>query len=195
MTESRTPQSRRRGAELEEALLRAALGEIAEVGYGRLTMEGVAARASTGKAAVYRRWSDKHDLVLAALQHVIPRVPEPDPDRSVRENLRAMLSTLGGVLAGRSDVPAISLIADMLREPALRDGFVEGIIQPRLNMIESMLRHAESTGEIPAGRLGPFAAVTGPALLLHSLLLTGQSPGPDDVDRVVDTVLGADHDT
>src|ERR1700730_8016991 len=70
-------RSRRRGEVLERALYEATLAEMAEVGYGRLTMEGIAARAHTGKAALYRRWASKHDLVHAALVFAVPPVPEP----------------------------------------------------------------------------------------------------------------------
>ena len=45
---------RRRGPELEAALLDAVWWELAETGYARLTMEGVAARANTGKQVLYR---------------------------------------------------------------------------------------------------------------------------------------------
>ena len=60
-------RSRRRGEVLERALYEATLAELAEVGYGGLTMEGIAARAHTGKAALYRRWATKCELVHAAL--------------------------------------------------------------------------------------------------------------------------------
>ena len=50
-------------------------------------MEGVAAGARTGKAAVYRRWPSKEDLVADALRAGLPRL-EAAPDRgSVREDL------------------------------------------------------------------------------------------------------------
>jgi len=65
----RPPRQRRRGEELEAALLEAAWDELAEVGFGKLTMESVAARARTGVAVLYRRWPRKDDLVLAALRH------------------------------------------------------------------------------------------------------------------------------
>ncbi len=75
-------RSRRRGEVLERALCSATLAELIAVGYGRLTMEGIAARAQTGKAAPYRRWASKHDLVQAALQYAVPPPPEPRPGRS-----------------------------------------------------------------------------------------------------------------
>ena len=64
-------KSRRRGEVLERALYEATLAELAEVGYGGLTMEGIAARARTGKAALYRRWCSKHDLVHAVWRPLV----------------------------------------------------------------------------------------------------------------------------
>ena len=70
---------RRRGAVLERAILDAALEQLSTVGWNGLTMEGVAAGAQTGKAAVYRRWPSKEDLVADALQAGLPRIEEaPD---------------------------------------------------------------------------------------------------------------------
>src|SRR5438093_6245104 len=52
-----------------------------------LTMEGVAAGAQTGKAAVYRRWPSKEDLVADALEAGLPRFEEVPDLGSVREDL------------------------------------------------------------------------------------------------------------
>jgi AcrR family transcriptional regulator len=60
-------RQRRRGEELEAALLDAAWDELVKAGFARLTMESVAARAKTGVAVLYRRWPNKDDLVLAAI--------------------------------------------------------------------------------------------------------------------------------
>ncbi|CAM5724390.1 hypothetical protein SVIOM342S_03175 [Streptomyces violaceorubidus] len=68
---AQTP-SRRRGAVLERAILEAALDQLGTVGWNGLTMEGVAAGAQTGKAAVYRRWPSKEDLVADALRSGLP---------------------------------------------------------------------------------------------------------------------------
>src|SRR5271156_4746093 len=92
-------RTRRRGKQLEDALYDAALAELATVGYGGLTMEGIAARARTGKAALYRRWSSKHDLVQGALLYPLPPLPEPRSDRSARGNLLAIFTAHCDVVA------------------------------------------------------------------------------------------------
>ncbi|WP_211763301.1 TetR/AcrR family transcriptional regulator [Kutzneria sp. CA-103260] len=182
-------RSRRRGPELEHALYEAALAELVEVGYGRLTMEGVAARARTGKAAVYRRWSSRQALVLDAVRHSMPPLPGFDPAMPPRDNLRVVFGKLCGVFAGETSFPGLAVITGLLGDSALRDTFVEAIVRPRLQVIESILAHAEQTGDVAPGALSPLAPHIGPAMIMHSFLLTGAAPSEADITRIIDIVL------
>src|ERR1700761_2236131 len=96
----RAGRSRRRGEVLERALYDATLAELAAVGYGGLTMEGIAARAHTGKAALYRRWAGKCELVHAALVYALPPLPEPRAGRSPREALLTAFIAHRDLVAG-----------------------------------------------------------------------------------------------
>lgn len=64
--------SRRRGTELEAALLQAA--------YAQLTMEGVASRAATSKSVLYRRWPNREALVLAAMRRLFVPISSQIPE-------------------------------------------------------------------------------------------------------------------
>lgn len=182
-------RTRRRGEDLEQALYAATLAELGEHGYSALTMERVAARARTGKAALYRRWSSKRELVLSALQYAMPELSEIDPSQPVRESLREVLATLCGVLTDETPMPGISMAADLFREPELRASFAEQLVAPRLEVIDTILRRGVETGELDANMLGPMVARTGPALILDTVLLTGQPPTDHDLDHIVETVL------
>src|ERR1700749_3812536 len=100
---------RRRGQEPENALLDAAWDELADVGFGSLTMESVAARAKTGVAVLYRRWPNKSDLVLAAIEHYrrthAVEVPDTGPLRG------DMLALLSGFSDGRSSFTTVMTAA------------------------------------------------------------------------------------
>src|SRR5699024_11039722 len=89
MAEART---RRRGAELESALLSAAWDQLVAEGYGRFTFEAIAERAGTSKPVLYRRWSTREELLRAALRHrgaaTVPEVPDTG---SLREDLKGSL--------------------------------------------------------------------------------------------------------
>ncbi|QRX89523.1 TetR/AcrR family transcriptional regulator [Streptomyces noursei] len=188
MAESATP-GRRRGTELEHAIYVATLDELAANGYGRLTMDGIAARAGTGKAALYRRWPGKQPLVLDALHYALPPLPEPNPEHSTRDNLAGALGAFNDVLSGRTLIPGIEFIVDMLHEPELRAMFAERIITPRLERIEAILRAGVRSGEFGPEIVHPLAARTGPALILQSFLLTGEPPSPREIDLIIDTVI------
>jgi AcrR family transcriptional regulator len=184
-----TVRTRRRGKQLEDALYDAALAELAAVGYGGLTMEGIAARARTGKAALYRRWSSKHDLVQAALLYTLPPLSEPRPDRSARENLLAYFSAHCDVVAGKTAFPGLRIMNQLLHEPELRAIFADAVVGPRLHIIESILQAGVVNGEIDATTLTPYTARVGTALINQQVLLTGAPPNKRQLAQIVDTVM------
>jgi AcrR family transcriptional regulator len=188
MAEHRT---RRRGKELEDALYDATLAELAAVGYGGLTMEGIAARARTGKAALYRRWTCKHDLVQAALLYALPPTPEPRTDRSARDNLMAVFAAHCDVLAGKTAFPSLAIMNQLLHEPELRAIFADAVVAPRLQITESILQAGVANGEINAAALTPYTARVGPALINQQLLLTGAPPNKRQLAHIVDTVVAS----
>ena len=182
-------RSRRRGQVLEHALYEATLAELAEVGYGGLTMEGIAARARTGKAALYRRWASKCELVHAALVFALPPVPEPRPGRSAREKLLAMFTAHRDMLAGKTAFPGLDIIHQLLHEPEMRAIFADAVVGPRLKTVESILRAAVANGDIDPATITPLTARIGPALINQHFLLAGEPPNRRDLALIVDTVI------
>jgi AcrR family transcriptional regulator len=182
-------RSRRRGEVLERALYEATLAELAEVGYGGLTMEGIAARAHTGKAALYRRWCSKHDLVHAALVYALPPLPELRSGRSARENLLAIFTAHRDMLAGKTTFPGLEVIHQLLHEPEMRTIFADAVVCPRLKIVESILQAAIDDGDLDPATVTPLTARVGPALINHHFLLTGEPPTRRELALVIDTVI------
>jgi len=182
-------RSRRRGEVLERALYEATLAELAEVGYGGLTMEGIAARAHTGKAALYRRWASKHDLVHAALVFTLPPVPEPRSGRSARDSLLALFTAHRDILAGKTAFPGLDIIHQLLHEPEMRAIFADAVVGPRLKIIDSILQAAVDDGDIDPANVTPLTARVRPALINQHFLLTGEPPNRRELALVVDTVI------
>jgi len=182
-------RSRRRGEVLERALYSATLAELAAVGYGGLTMEGIAARAHTGKAALYRRWASKHDLVQAAMTHNVPPLPEPRAGRSARENLLAVFTAHRDVLAGKTDFPGLEIISQLIHEPELRAIFVDAVVVPRVKIVESILKTAVHDGDIDPATITPLTARIGSALINQHFMLTGTPPTRRELALIVDTVI------
>lgn len=116
---------RPRSASADRAIMRATLELLAEVGFGRLSVEGVAARAGVGKTTIYRRWPSKVNLVLAAVSGLVQQtIPIPDTG-STREDLlilvRSVIDTLSETIGGRilahlvAETPVNAELADALR--------------------------------------------------------------------------------
>ena len=85
-------QERRRGADLEDAILDAAWEQLTAEGYGRFTIDTVAARARTSKPVLYRRWKTSDELLRAAIRHrgAVTEVPDPDTG-TLRGDMLALL--------------------------------------------------------------------------------------------------------
>lgn len=182
--------TRRRGETLEHAIYAATLAELTESGYGNLTMERIAARARTGKAALYRRWPAKRELVLDALAHAIPAPHQPDPDRSTRDNLLAALTVMNDFFGGRTGFPSITVVLEVLHDAGLRLAFTDAVIKPRLRALESILRDGCARGEVrPEAAADPLVVRTAPALILQSFLLTGRAPTPAQLTHIVDEIV------
>lgn len=182
--------TRRRGAALVRAIHDAALAELSGAGYARLSMEAVAARAGTGKAALYRRWPTKQDLVIDALNAALPDLSGPLEDAgTLRESLITCLRGMRDVLAGRTSFPDVTVLVELLREPELAKAYREKLITVRMAIIRTVLDRAVERGELAADRITPLLVRTGPALILQGLLMTGKPSSDAEVARIVDEVL------
>ena len=111
--------TRRRGVDLETAILDATLDLLATSGLGSLTMEGVAAAAHTGKASVYRRWPSKEDLLVDAMRHGLPPLDEGPDTGSVREDLLVLLRVMLRDINSRTGCVMQAFMLDSAVDPNL----------------------------------------------------------------------------
>ncbi|MEU4445520.1 TetR/AcrR family transcriptional regulator [Actinosynnema sp. NPDC050801] len=144
-------KSRRRGAELEHAILDAAWDELRDVGYARLTIEAVAARAGTSKPVIYRRWAGRAELVLAAWFRNIPVEPDVPDTGSLDGDLRVLFSRI----ARRADSMMNEMVAGVMGE-AFRHPEVAALLTERLahpapltDAVEAIVGKAAARAELP----------------------------------------------
>src|SRR5919205_4290078 len=84
-----------------DGVTRAAIPRLlADVGYGALTMDAVAAEAGVGKATIYRRWRTKQDLVVDTIADLNRDEANPPDTGSLEGDLRQMLHRLVAVISG-----------------------------------------------------------------------------------------------
>ncbi|QAY71191.1 TetR/AcrR family transcriptional regulator [Xylanimonas protaetiae] len=184
------PARRRRGAELETALLEAAWAELVEKGYDALTYEGVAARAGTSRAVVYRRWPSKPDLVRAVVVHgARAETYEPIDTGSLRGDLLALL-TWANRARVRVGLTAFHRLTGYFAETGtalsdLREVFVGG----REPSTEAFYRRAVARGEVKEENLTPRARSLAFDLMRGELLMTLRPVSPEVIEEIVDDVV------
>lgn len=175
------PATRRRGAELEAALLDAAWNELTAVGYGAFTMDGVAARAKTSRAVLYRRWPNRPELALAAVRHHTKLAPTEIPDTgTLREDVLALLRRLS---AQSSELAGIFsfLIADYFNETGLPAAALrERVLAGQPTAMQAILDRAAARGEIDPDRVSPRIASLPLDLVRHDVIMN-RSEVPDAV--------------
>ncbi|MGW4369968.1 TetR/AcrR family transcriptional regulator [Nocardia takedensis] len=181
-------QTRRRGAELEAAILRAAADELTETGYAGLTMDRVAARAGTNKNALYRRWPNRLALGVAAYRLLGATVALPDTGslrgdalEQLRRANRHWSSPLGAIL--RDLMAAAGGAAELLAQ--LPDESADSTTTAWL----TILGRAVARGEIRPEALHPRVATVAIVLLRNEFVVRGVPSAPDDVlVEIVDQV-------
>ncbi len=169
-------------------VLDATLDELADVGYGALTIEGVARRARVGKATIYRHWDGKLDLVSDAVLTLEPAVAPPDLDDH-RDRITGMIHGIAQYLAeSRFSTCLPALIEAGERDHAVRD-FHHRVSADRRARTVGLLDAARDAGHLASGTDTQLLAelLVGPLILRR---LTSPEPFPPErVDQLVATVL------
>ncbi len=174
---------------MDEAILRATIRLLSEVGYVQLTVAEVARRAGVSKPAIYRRWAQKSQLVVEAM--VTQMRPGKDNDSgsaaddlvALTEQLIELLTrtALGRVLPG--------LVAEMVADPALAASYRDLIIRPNQRQWRAAVERGIASGELSAQTDIDFVlnALAGP--LYFCLLITGDPIDEGYARAAVDLVL------
>lgn len=179
--------TRRRGDALQDAIFDAVFDQLRTVGYGGLTMDGIAATARTGKAAIYRRWDNKTALIQDAVRNALPS-PAKVP---VTDDLRADLLALLRCVAKAYDVtdgPSLHLLLVETGSDC-RAVVNAQVIEPCRRLIQDALERGAARGEVAPGVATRLVASIGPAIIIQQALLEGTTVRDDDVIALVDNVL------
>lgn len=124
----RKATSRRRGEALEQAILDAVWDEFREVGFSKLTMEGVAKRAGTSKPVLYRRWSSPVELMIACAASRVPKAESVPDSGTLRGDTIALLTLAHERMRVVGQTAMLSMLAQVSVDPEARKVLIEGIV-------------------------------------------------------------------
>jgi AcrR family transcriptional regulator len=138
---------RPRSARVDEAIIAAVVGLLTEgTPADALSIEAVAARAGVGKAAIYRRWSNK-DALLVDVVASLKGPPAELAGVSVRDDLVTLLRPVGHQARAAAATVLPCLISELKRSPTLYQCYQQ-VTEPRRELMREVLRRGIAQGEL-----------------------------------------------
>ncbi|MFF0738769.1 TetR/AcrR family transcriptional regulator [Streptomyces sp. NPDC004111] len=181
---------RRSGPDLTQAIMRTTLELGQELGYARLSIEAIAARAGVGKHTVYRRWPSKGALMLDSLLSLSESALDYPDTGDVIADLRRQIYEAVDLLAGAPFSPLFrALVGEAQHDPGVATALNERFIAPQAAKTAARLKTARAQGQLsPDFDLDlAMAILSGP--LYFRLLITQEPLTRDYVDRLLDTLF------
>ncbi|WP_218021292.1 TetR/AcrR family transcriptional regulator [Nocardia crassostreae] len=172
------------------AILKVTLDLAQEVGYAKLSIEGIAARAGVGKHTVYRRWPSKGALFLDALLSSIEEdLSYPDTGDVVADLRTQMLSATNVLARPPYNTLYAALVGEAQHDPAIAKTLHERFIEPQARRTIDRLCSAQEKGQLPPDLDLEMALTVLYGPLYFIFLLTPETLSADHVNRLLDTVL------
>ncbi|MDQ0580645.1 TetR/AcrR family transcriptional regulator [Streptomyces rishiriensis] len=156
------PDTTRRSERSRRAIYDAALALVAEIGYTKTTIEGIAARAGVGKQTIYRWWGSKADVLLEAFLDLSEqaardagasdREPYVIPDTGdLAADIKAVLrATVDQLTDPRFEAPSRALAAEGVVNEQVGREFTAKLMEPSIQLYVDRLRSAQEAGQVRA---------------------------------------------
>ncbi len=177
-------RGRPRDARIDDAVLDATLRLLGDVGYQAMSIAAIAEAAGVGRPAIYRQFSSKADLVVAAVLR-LNAGPDPELPAHPREALGTLLARTAEALASPGGLATLgSLLVQERRDPELLAAFRRQVFDPRHAVVHGVLRDGVERGIVAADAdfeaidAGLFGAVLARAVL-------GEPVDDAWIDRVI----------
>src|SRR4051812_40225607 len=186
------PAGRPRSEKAEKAIVEATPDLLGDgIRGSRLSIEAIAARAGVGKPTIYRRWTNKEDLVVDALASLKPPIPL-SRGGSVRDDLVTYLRVIREESRHQRTRCIMNIaMTDTERHPRLAERFREIAIKPRREVVLAVLRRGVETGELRADLDVEVAmGMLSGAIIWHVKWSSPDDEPSDDLpERIVDEAL------
>jgi AcrR family transcriptional regulator len=146
---------RPRSAEADAAIMDATREELVEMGWSKLTVGHVAARAGVAKTTLYRRWSNKGELVVHAVAALFDELELPDCG-SLQADIECVVLSFADLLQRPgTNASLMSVVAESTHDPALRQHIREAIVERQKRLVLQGRERAQARGELPPDTADP----------------------------------------
>lgn len=168
--EQQRPTGRPRDPDISERLISAALEEYAQTGWAAFTMQRVAQRAGVGKSALYRRWADREQLLVASIESVALPLATTLDSGSLRDDLADAATRILRHFLDPMGWATLRISVDSAVDLTTLDPFQERIIRALNSGVTEIFTRATDRGEIaPEVPIRPLVESLFGSLLIHVL--------------------------
>jgi AcrR family transcriptional regulator len=173
----------------EHAIETAAIELVQEVGYERCTMGAIAERARASKATIYRRWRNKQELLVSALQQHSLNSPIDVDNGNLREDLIELITEKVKVLKS-PDGALISELLSAAQVDAELGRLLPNTIREQQDLsIVQVLNRGIERGEIsPAADIELLLEII-PAIFAYRIFTTRQNVNHKFIEQLVDQII------
>ncbi|MGH8880502.1 MAG: TetR/AcrR family transcriptional regulator, partial [Stackebrandtia sp.] len=185
-----TNEGTTRADDRTQAIMRATLEVAKELGYSKLSIEAVAARAGVGKHTIYRRWPSKgmlfHDSLMALREPgaVFPETGDIDAD--LRRRMHATVDMMTTEPWG----PLFQALAgEIQHDPVVAASLNERFFRPLEEKTAARIKRAKEQGQLSADFDPDLAQAMLAGPLYYRFLITQEPVTHDYVDRVLDALF------
>ena len=145
------PRGRPRDPQVEHDVVTSALEHLADVGFMRFSVESVAAMSGVSKAAIYRRFAGRDELITASLARLNDDLPAIPQSGSAIERLSLMLGRIrSGISSSLTGRIMMHVVGEGQRQPELTEVFFQQVLKPRRRRIIEVLNDGIRDGEFHA---------------------------------------------
>ncbi len=185
---SPAPNPELRNATSHQAILDATFELAVSKGYGKLTIEAIAAKAGVGKQTIYRWWPSKGAIALEAINDQIGSATDFPDTGDIAADLKTQVTALSRMFAGDVGCVYRGVIAEAQHDPKLMQNVRDTFVEPRQTNASKRLEVAIRAGQI-RDDLSPLVMtnlIYGPVYLRFLLGVGDVLDAPNLVEHVLD---------
>ena len=183
-------RGRPRDPRRREAILQASIDLVAEVGYDRMTVEALAARAGVSKPTIYRRWpGGKKEIIVDAIRSRNADAGALPDTGSLRGDLMALFGLVIDTIDEDAHL-AGGLISQLRASEELSTLMREEIVAHERCRVDRLIARGVARGELsPDARITPLFHDLAGALIFTRAVIIGDPLDSSFLEELVDHVL------
>jgi AcrR family transcriptional regulator len=178
-----------RGEAFTSTVLDAALTQLAELGFERLSIPKVAEIAGVNKTSIYRRWPSKTDLVRDALSIAMGHTNDAPNTGALRTDLIALASTVAAFTQSREGTALIRIMLAEGSNPEVRAIVDAAYREAGKHGPWIVIQRAVERGELSSHLDPSLMLFTIAGAIMHRVFVENRDAPDEFLKQIVDLVL------